>query len=160
MQVRSGGTTGRAHRGNSLAPDYQVTLFDEQHRAVRVTTQQPVTMVDLDHFTILRMNVREDHLAARGSDDRSPGFGGEVETFMKTLLTREWIDAPAVARRKPTAVYGSQRRQEFLVDRAGKEQRLEYPELIGSLFDLARQRSEQRAELDRRNERRSAGMNA
>src|SRR6266511_908806 len=147
MQVRTGGAPSRAHRGNSLAPDYQVTLFDEQHRAVRVTSQQPVTMVDLDHLTILRMNVREDDLAARGSDDRGAGLGGKIQTFVKTLLAREWIDAPAVARRKPTAVHRSQRRQEFLVDRAVDEQRLEYPELIGSLFNLARQRSEQRAEL-------------
>ena len=66
---------------------------------------------------------------------------------MKTLLARERIDAPAVARRKPAAVYRGERRQEFLIDRAADEQRLEYPELIGSLFDLTRQRSEQPAEL-------------
>src|SRR6266511_3260367 len=147
MQVRAGSAPGRAHGGNSLAPDYQVTLFDEQHRAMRITSYQPVTMVDLDHLTILRMNVREDDFAARGRDDRGAGLGGKVQAFVKTLLARERIDAPAVARRKPAAVYRGERRQEFLIDRAADEQRLEYPELIGSLFDLTRQCSEQPAEL-------------
>src|SRR6266498_1575349 len=68
--------------------------------------------VEPDHLTILRMNVREDDLAARGRDDRGAGLGGKVQAFVKTLLARERIDAPAVARRKPAAVYRGERRQE------------------------------------------------
>ena len=78
MQVRPGGASSRAHRGNFLAPDDQVTLFDKQHRAVRVTRNEPVTMVNLDHLTILSINVREDDLSARGRDDRGSDLGGKI----------------------------------------------------------------------------------
>src|SRR5712691_8235118 len=122
MQVRPGRPSGRADRSDLLTTDDEVALLDEELRSMRVTRDQPVAVVDLNHLTILGMHVREDDLAAGRGDDRRPGLRREIQPLVKTLLSAERIDPPTEARRQPTAVHRRQARQKFLVGGGAHDQ--------------------------------------
>ena len=117
VQVRAGRAAGRADRRDALAAHHEVAFVHEHLRRVGVTRNQPVAVVDLDHFTILRVPARGDDLAARGGDDRRAGVGREVDAFVERLLPGERIDAVAEVRRKPAVDDRRQRRQELAVGR-------------------------------------------
>src|SRR6266581_3072720 len=112
-----------------------------------VTTHQPVTVIDLKHFTIRGMNVGVDDLAAGGGFDRRTDLGRKVDPFMKAFLTRERIEPPTEVGREPSVFDRRECRKELLVGRIVDQQRFENAELIGSFVDLTGELREQRAEL-------------
>ena len=82
MQMRPRGPAGGADDSDALAGHHQVALLHQQLRRVRVTRDQAVSVVDLEHFTILGVPLRDNDLAAGGRDDGSPDLGGKVDAFM------------------------------------------------------------------------------
>src|SRR5215472_11651708 len=86
MQVRAGRAAAGSYGSNTLPSNDQVAIFDENRRVVRVTTYQAVAVVDLDEFTIGRMHLGQDHLAARRSNDGGSDLGWEIDALVKAFL--------------------------------------------------------------------------
>src|SRR5207253_10451948 len=87
VQMRAGRSAGRSYCRYALAANDQIALLDQQRRTMRVTTDQPIAVIDLEHFTIGGMDVREDDLAARGGVDRVPGLGRKVGRLLNSCLS-------------------------------------------------------------------------
>src|SRR5512139_458081 len=89
---------GRPHRADALAAHHEVALLDVHRRRVRVPRHEAVAVIDLDHPTILGVEARVDHLAARGGEDRRAGLGREVDALVERALARERVDPCAEIR--------------------------------------------------------------
>src|SRR6476469_1047229 len=92
MQMRPGRAPRAAHGGDALAAYDDIALLDVQLRCMRVTRDQAVAMVDLDHPTILGVRPGDDDPAAGRCDDRRSRLGGKVDAFVKHVLARERVD--------------------------------------------------------------------
>src|SRR5947208_16413107 len=112
-----------------------------------ITSHQPVTMVNLEHFTIRRMDLGVDDLAARRSFDRRTDLGRKVDPFVEAFLAGEWIEPPSKVGREPSVFDRRKCRKEPLVRRIVDQQCFENAELIGSFVDLTGELRKQRAEL-------------
>ena len=99
-------------------------------------------MIDLDHITILRVEVGVDDHAARGRVDRRSVLGDEVDAFVERVLPAERIDAPAVVGGVPAALTGSIVGMSFLRALSSVRERLEHAELVAAVVDLAGERVE------------------
>src|ERR1700674_1886575 len=99
--MRASRSAGRSYGRYALAANHEIALPNQQRRAMRVATDQPITVIDFEHFTIGGMDVREDDPTARGGVDRGTGLGRKVDPLMKAFLSIERIDAPAEVGRKP-----------------------------------------------------------
>ena len=63
-----------------------------------VAADEVVTVIDLNHITILRMEGRKHDHAARCCLYVGAFFGHEVHTFMERIEASERIDAPTIGR--------------------------------------------------------------
>src|SRR5262249_52370444 len=105
MQVRSGRPTRPSDLRNLAAPQYQVADLGQACGSVRVARNETVPVVDFDHITILWVEIGVDDNAAGGRVDGGSLLRDHVYSFVEGVLPVEWIDAPAVVRRVPAALY-------------------------------------------------------
>src|SRR5690554_1510988 len=97
MQMRSGGTAGRADTRNRGAGIDRLALGAEKAREVGVSGGQPVGVGNFHDLAIARLDPDEGHDAIAGAEHRGAAGGGEVEAGMKGAPARKRIGAIAKA---------------------------------------------------------------
>src|SRR5438309_1782427 len=107
-----------------------------------IAGDETVAVVDLDHITILGVEVREDDDPASRGVYRGAHLGHEVDTFMESALPGERVDAPAVARRAPFRTYGRHRRHQLFTRVVQREKGFECRQLVAAIVNLLAERFE------------------
>ena len=79
VQVRPGGSTGRADFGNFLATLHEIALFNQYPQGMGVPGNQIIAMVNFDHIAVRRMNFLRHHNAPSRRDNRRAWLGGEIK---------------------------------------------------------------------------------
>src|SRR5690242_4676808 len=115
-----------------------------------IAGDETVAVVDLDHITILGVEVRKDDDPAGSGVYRGAHLRHEVDTFMESALPCERIDAPAVARRAPFSTHRRHRWHQLFTRVVEGEKRFECRQLVPAILHLAAERFELLLELRQR----------
>jgi hypothetical protein len=106
VQVRTGRTTGRTHRGDRLLRHHQVARTDEKPGGVPVQRRETVAVIDHDRVAIGAAGAGGDDPPAGAGENRRARRCSEVEAFVAGRSARERVATRAEARARPSCPDG------------------------------------------------------
>ena len=136
MQVRTSRAAGRPNAGNALSAHDEVAFLDKEFGAMRITRDEPVSVVNLDAFAVGGMIISINHFAAGGCIDCGAGFGSEVHAFVEGLMAVKRVNPVSEVRGVIYVFNGWQRRQELALRASFNQKRFQHRELVGLDVDV------------------------
>src|SRR5215216_6333838 len=97
---------------------------------MRISTDELITVVNINHITIFGVVVGIDYHATRRSHDWSPRRGHKIDPLMKRATSGEWIDAHSKAGGVPFCLDRHHRREHLFLEPVLHQERIQCTELV------------------------------